>query len=70
MSLPSDVLTRIYHDNFVRLVGPEPHALNVEQAIEGCSRLAAIAEALSGKPAAETEAARAARSLADEGQSA
>jgi predicted TIM-barrel fold metal-dependent hydrolase len=66
MSLPDDVLTKIYHGNFVRLAGPEPHALNVEQTIEECGRLAAIAEALSGKPAAETEAARVARSLAQD----
>jgi predicted TIM-barrel fold metal-dependent hydrolase len=68
MSLPDDVLTKIYHGNFVRLAGPEPHALNVEQTIEECGRLAAIAEALAGKPAAETEAARVANCLAGEGQ--
>jgi predicted TIM-barrel fold metal-dependent hydrolase len=66
MSLPGDVLTKIYHDNFVRLVGPEPRMLNIEQAIEECGRLAAVAEALSGNPAAETEAARVARSLAQD----
>ena len=64
MSLPGDVLAKIYHDNFVRLAGPEPRALNVERAIEECGRLAAIAQALSGKPAAETEAARVASGLA------
>jgi predicted TIM-barrel fold metal-dependent hydrolase len=63
MSLPSDVLTKIYHDNFGRLAGSEPRALNVGKAIEECERLAAIAEALSGKPAAETEAAQVARNL-------
>ena len=68
MALPHDVLTRIYHDNFVRLVGPEPRALNVERAVAECERLAAIAEALSSKPAAETEAALVAKSLAREGQ--
>ena len=67
MSLPADVLARIYHDNFTRLVGPEPKSLDVGKAIEECERLAAIAEALSSKPAAETEAALVARSLADEG---
>jgi len=70
MSLPNDVLTRIYTDNFVRLVGSEPHTLNVERAIEECERLAAIAQALSGKPAAETEAALVARNLAHKGQNA
>ncbi len=64
MSLPADVLTKIYRENFARLVGSEPRALNAEVAIEECERLAAIAEALSGKPAAETEAALVARSLA------
>jgi hypothetical protein len=66
MSLPTDVLTRIYHDNFVGLAGPEPRPLNVGRAIEECERLAAIAEALSGVPAAETEAAQVARSLSVE----
>ncbi len=70
LSLPTAVLTKIYHDNFTRLVGAEPQALNVEQVIEECERLAAIAKALSGKPAAETEAALVARSLAQERQSA
>jgi predicted TIM-barrel fold metal-dependent hydrolase len=70
MSLPNDVLTRIYYGNFGRLVGSEPRALNVERAIQECERLAAIAEALSGKPATETEAARVARSLAHKGQGA
>jgi len=63
MSLPDEVLARIYHDNFARLVGPEPRALNTAAAIEECQRLAALAEALSGQPAAETEAARVAQSL-------
>jgi hypothetical protein len=36
----------------------------VEKVIEECERLAAIAEALTSKPAAETEAAQVARSLA------
>ena len=64
LSLPADVLAKIYHDNLARLVGSEPHALNVEKAIEECERLAAIAEALTSKPAAETEAALVARNLA------
>lgn len=64
MSLPDDVLARIYHDNFARLAGPEPKALNAAAAIEECERLAAIAEATSGMPAGETEAARVAKRLA------
>ena len=66
MSLPTDVLTKIYHDNFVRLVGVEPRALNIDRAIEECERLAAMAKVLSGKPAAETEAAQVASSLSVE----
>ena len=67
MSLPADTLTQIYRDNFVRLAGSEPQTLNIEKAIEECERLAAIAQALSGKPAAETEAALVAKSLANGG---
>ena len=63
MSLPDDVLTKIYRDNFCRLAGSEPQALNVGRAIEECERLAAIAQALSGKPTVETEAALVARNL-------
>ena len=64
MSLPDDVLAKVYHDNFARLVGPEPKPLNVGAAIEECKSLAAIAQAMSGKPAEETEAARVAARLA------
>jgi len=64
MSLPDDVLAKVYRDNFVRLVGPEPKLLNVGAAIEECKRLAVIAQAMSGKPAEETEAARVAARLA------
>ena len=66
MSLPEEVLTRIYRENFIRLVGAEPRALDVERAIAECRRLAGIAEALSGRPAAETEAALVAGRLAGE----
>jgi predicted TIM-barrel fold metal-dependent hydrolase len=66
MSLPDDVLASIYRDNFVRLAGAEPEPLSVQTAIAECERLAAIAEALSGKPAAETDAAQVAERLADE----
>lgn len=67
MSLPHDVLTRIYSDNLIRLVGPEPKALNVQAAVAECERLAATAEAMSGRPAHDTEAAQAAQRLADSG---
>ena len=64
VSLPPDVLMKIYRGNFGRLVGAEPRALNVERAIQESERLAAIDAALLGKPAAETEAALVAKSLA------
>ncbi len=64
MSLPQDTLHRIYHDNFAALVGPEPRPLDTERAIEECERIAAIAEALTGIPASDTEAGLVARSLA------
>jgi len=64
MSLPDDVLARLYHDNFARLAGREPKTLNVAAVIEECRRLAGIAEAMSGTPAGETEAARVAKRLA------
>jgi len=63
MSLPGNVLGKIYHDNIAGLVGPEPKPLNVDAAIEECKRLAAIAQAMSGRPAAETEAGRVAARL-------
>ena len=63
MSLPDDVLARIYHGNFCRLAGDEPCALNLDRALEECDRVVAIASAFSGTPAAETEAARVAKSL-------
>jgi len=66
MSLPDEVLDKIYRENFTRLAGAEPKALNVGAAVEECEQLAAIAEAMSGKPAAETEAARVAERLAGE----
>jgi len=64
ISLPADVLAKIYHDNFGRLAGAEPHALKVEQAIVECERLAITDGALLNKPAAETEAALVAKRLA------
>jgi len=64
LSLPEDVLTKLYRDNFVRLVGMEPHILDIEKAKEECERLGAIAEALSNEPVSETEATLVARRLA------
>jgi hypothetical protein len=65
MSLPDDVLAGIYRGNFARLAGREPVALNADAAVEECERLAAIAQAMSGKPAAQTEAARVAKLLGE-----
>jgi hypothetical protein len=64
LSLPKAALQRIYCDNYVQLVGPEPRPLDIERAIEECERIASIAEALTGIPAADTEAGLVARSLA------
>lgn len=64
MALPGEVLKHIYHSNLARLAGFPPQPLKVEAAIAECERLAAIAAALSGRPAEETEAARVAKGLA------
>jgi len=64
MALPDEMLQPIYCGNWQRMVGVKPRALDVEQAIETCQRLADLAEAMSGQPAAETEAGRVAQSLA------
>jgi predicted TIM-barrel fold metal-dependent hydrolase len=64
MALPDDVLAKIYGGNFTRLAGAEPRPLNALLAVQECERLAAIAQALSGLPAAETEAAKVAHLLA------
>lgn len=64
LSLPDDVLNKIYSGNFMRLSGTEPHTLDIEKALEECERIDAIAKALSNKPVSETEAIRVARKLA------
>jgi len=64
LSLPEDVLTNIYCDNFVRLAGAEPRSLDIGKAVEECEHLDAVAKALSEKPVSETEAALVARKLA------
>jgi len=64
MALPDQVLRKIYHDNFTAMVGAEPEPLNTDAGVEECRRIAAIAAAMPGTPAAETEAARVARMLA------
>lgn len=65
MALPDDALTRIYHDNFANLVGSTPQALKVDRTIALCEQLASNAAEFSGQPAAETEAARVAKKLAN-----
>jgi hypothetical protein len=66
MSLPEDVLARIYRGDLTRLAGAAPKPLDVAAAIEECERLASLAEAMSGQPAEGTQAARVARALADD----
>lgn len=63
LSLPDDVLKKIYHGNFTRLAGEAPQPLNTERAVAFAERTAEIAEAMSGTPAAETEAALVAEKL-------
>jgi hypothetical protein len=64
MALPADVLGQIYAGNFERLIGPRPSRIDIAAAEAECRRLAPLAAESSGKPAAETEAARAADLLA------
>ena len=63
MSLADDVLEKIYRTNFERAVGAEPKPLNVSAAAAACEEMARVAEAMSGAPAAETEAGRVAMAL-------
>jgi hypothetical protein len=63
MSLPKDVLARIYRRNFVRMVRAKPKQLHRQAAIDMCTQIASIAEAMSGKRAAETEAGKVAAKL-------
>jgi hypothetical protein len=65
LSLPKDVLIRIYVGSFARLAGEAPRALNVPLAIQECGRLADIAQAMSEMPSAETEAGKVAVLLAE-----
>jgi predicted TIM-barrel fold metal-dependent hydrolase len=63
LSLPDDALAAIYRGNLTRLAGPQPKPLDIPRVIEECNRLASVAEALSGKPASETEAGKVAERL-------
>ncbi|NLF40626.1 amidohydrolase family protein [bacterium] len=67
MALPTDALGKIYRKNFTRIAGPMPRTLDATKAVDECNRIAAIAAALSGKPAAVTEAAKVARMLETSG---
>ena len=64
MALPDQVLNHIYLSNFRRLVGETPKALDVALAAEECRRLAAVSQAMGGKPADQTQAALVAGRLA------
>ena len=64
LRLPKLILDAIYRGNLARVAGPVPRPLNLPRVIEECNRLAAIAEAVSGKPASETEAGKVAEVLA------
>ena len=63
MSLPADVLQRIYVGNWSRIAGPAPCALDVPKAVEECEFLADVAEKMSQEPAEETEASKVAKKL-------
>jgi len=63
MSLPKDVLAKVYRGNFARMVAAKPKRLNRQAAIDLCTRIASIAEAMSGKRAVETEAGKVAGKL-------
>jgi predicted TIM-barrel fold metal-dependent hydrolase len=63
MALPEETLAAIYRKNFVRLTGPLPKALAMDEVVAGCRQIAGIAEAMSGTPEDETEAGRVAELL-------
>ncbi|MCU0520821.1 MAG: amidohydrolase [Anaerolineae bacterium] len=63
LSLPDDVLARIYHGNIARLAGEQPRPLDIGRAIGECTRIGAIAQGMSNTPAEDTEAVRVARKL-------
>lgn len=63
MSLPAETLSKIYSANFIRTAGSEPRPLDTSAAADYCRELAALAEAMSGTPAAETVAGQVAALL-------
>ena len=54
LALPDDVLQSIYRGNFVRLAGATPKKQDLGQVISACTRLASIAQVMSGTPAENT----------------
>jgi len=50
LSLPADVLAKIYRTNFEKIAGPEPKPLVRELALEECERIAAEVGILGGDP--------------------
>jgi len=63
MALPHDVLELIFCSNFERFAGSQPRRLDSAGAADVCDGIARAAEELSGTPASETQAGRAARLL-------
>ncbi len=56
MTLPEDVLEKIYAGNFEKLVGPRPKPIDKQLAIEECERIARETEQLGGDPASTRQA--------------
>ena len=63
MKLPENVLAKIYRENLRSHIGAYPKPLNTAAAIEFSEQLSQTAEAMSGTPAGETEAAKVAALL-------
>lgn len=63
LSLPEDVLAKIYHANFERLAGKTPRPMDRELAARECDRLAIEVSTLTGVAVSETQAGAAAARL-------
>ncbi|PIZ45080.1 MAG: hypothetical protein COY42_12875, partial [Armatimonadetes bacterium CG_4_10_14_0_8_um_filter_66_14] len=63
LSLPADVLARIYRGNFERLAGSRPILLDRSLAAEECDRIAAEIDALAGRRLEDNHARAAALRL-------
>lgn len=66
LALPENVLRQVYAGNFARLVGVNPRLLDREQVIAVCREQSARIAALTGRPLAETEAARVVQRLEED----